>query len=100
MSGITLYFIYSTKKLKFLRFMTWILIVTNMVMIFDGVFVLRILDKQGKMVYDENQDLYYSVIGFTVSMHDLGLLIIVWFVTFKYWETSRQFSRVIRVLQD
>ena len=78
--------------------MTWIVIVTNLVMLLDGIFVLRLFDSQNEAVYDWSKNFYYSIIGFSVGLHDLGIFLTVWFVTFKYWETSRQYSRMIRIM--
>ena len=41
----------------------------------------------------------FSIIAASIFAWDLGNFAIVWFVSFKYWETSRQFTRVIRLLE-
>ena len=50
-------------------------------------------------MYQHSRSTYYAIIGGCIALHDIGVLQIIWFVTFKYWETARQFSRMIRILK-
>ncbi len=42
--------------------------------------------------------LEFILLGTALCVYDIGMNSIIWFVTFKYWETARQFSRMVRVL--
>ena len=46
---------------------------------------------------DDHKELYLTITGFLIMIYDLGCWTIIWHVTFKYWETARQFSRMVRM---
>ena len=80
----TLVSIYRRMALRFLRFITWILIVTSMMQIVAGVMVYK-----GSI--EEHWNYKLSVLitaGIARCLHQTGVLVIIWFLTFKYWETA------------
>ena len=95
---LTLGFIYMKKGSRFLLYMSWILVVISLIGAIDGLVTLEVLE-QGAEVYKQSKSAYYAIIGVCIGIHEVGVLQIMWFVTFKYWETARQFSRMIRILQ-
>ena len=40
---------------------------------------------------------YIATVTFLEAFAALGSMCIIWFVTFKYWETARQLDRFIRL---
>ena len=36
--------------------------------------------------------------GFAHCLHELGVFIIIWFVTFKYWETAKKLSMALTTI--
>ena len=62
-----------------------------------GIIILQIIDVH--TLSDSNVNWYFGIKGILTIFYDLGSWAIIWHISFKYWETARQFSRMVRVYQ-
>ena len=58
--------------------------------------ILQVLDKN--LLKEQHRVAFYTFLYISVMTESIGMQSLVWFVSFKYWETARQFSRMIRFL--
>ena len=48
--------------------------------------------------YRESSNIFYiATVTFLEAFAALGSMCIIWFLTFKYWETARQLDRFVRL---
>ena len=92
-ASVTLWNMHKRESIRFLKFMTWLIIATSLLVCFNGCIDLLMarmedLDKIGVAV------LYGLVIG----VGSFAVFSVVWFVTFKYWETAKQLTIIYRAL--
>ena len=97
-SLVTLIRIYRQESsFTFVRVLTWVILVSCLIQIVDGAVMIKIINKD--KLAEDHPDGVYTLIAFSIFAWDLSNFIIVWFVTFKYWETARQFARVMRLME-
>lgn len=96
-SVITLVRMCRRKSVRFLRVLTLIVIFTSLIELMDGAILLQIITLVYK-VKDLRSTLYLVLLSFSNFFYNIGMFSIIWFVSFKYWETSRQFSRIVRMM--
>ena len=60
-----------------------------------GCIQLKLISVQS--LKDHKLTLYFAIKGVFVILYDMGAWTIIWHISFKYWETSRQFTRLIRM---
>ena len=97
-SVFTLIFIYMRKTFKFIRNMTWVMVVTSVIQMTQGAIILSYISPEH--LQSITPLLEFIMLGVSLCAYDVGMNSIIWFVTFKYWETARQFSRMVRVLNN
>lgn len=90
---VTLWSIYKRHSLSFLKLMTWITVLSGLLIFFNGFFDLydSMRQNNGKKLirWDTFNHTYVSVFfGIIVGVRELAVFSVVWFVTFKYWETA------------
>lgn len=101
-AAFTLWSIYKRLSLRFLRFMTWILILSNIIELAFGSLLIWYINNELDSVGQQDwwdSSLYNIFLAIFFLIHDLGMFWIIWFVTFKYWETSKQLARFFRSFQ-
>ena len=75
-----------------------IIATTSLLQIIYGCVVLKLISlKEWK---EDEVTLYYTVKGVILILYDTGAWTIIWHISFKYWETSRQFARMIRIVKE
>ena len=67
-----------------------------LVQIGDGAVMLKIVNTDTLEI--DRPVLVFTFTAVSIFLWDLSNFVIVWFVTFKYWETARQFARVMRLM--
>ena len=88
--------LFSQKSFRFVRAMVIIMCNVSIMELFYGLVLLLWTPEMNKI--KENKFILYTATEtLLVSFADLGSMCIIWFVTFKYWETARQFSRLLRL---
>ena len=99
LSALTIIFkLAGQKNIKFLRFMLIIIATTSLLQIIYGCIVLKLISL--KKWKEDEVTLYYTVKGVILSLYDTAAWTIIWHISFKYWETSRQFTRMIRIVKE
>ena len=73
-----------------------IILLTSLIEIFVGVILLRLISI--RKFADSNLNSYIAITGCLIILYDLSAWTIIWHVSFKYWETARQFSRMVRMI--
>ena len=73
------------------------MLLTSLGEIIVGIIILQLVTMMS--FAKTNVELYIAVTGGFIYMYNLGAWTIIWHVTFKYWETARQFSRLVRICQ-
>ena len=97
-SVVTLIRIYRQESsFTFVRVLTWVILVSCLIQIADGAVMIKIINKD--QFAEDHPDGVFTLIAVSIFAWDLSNFIIVWFVTFKYWETARQFARVMRLME-
>ena len=90
---VTLWSIYKRHSLSFLKLMTWITVLSGLMIFLNGFFDLYELmrQKNGKELIRWETYNHTSVsvcFGIIVGVREMAVFCVVWFVTFKYWETA------------
>ena len=75
--------------------MLWILVFVSIDEILIGLNILNVIFDGEKPVI-----LFYTCYCLAYVVFLVGMESIFWFVSFKYWETSRQIYRVIRIMEN
>ena len=84
------------KSFRFVRAMVIIMTIVSIMEVCYGA-VLLFWFMEVEQVKNNAYLYYISAVTILIAMADFGSLTIIWFVTFKYWETARQFSRLLRL---
>ena len=87
-SLIILIIISKQSYVRFLRIMTVIIAVTSTMEMLNGIILLR-FHKEEDSFKKAYTNLFILVYAFANSSYNIGMFSIIWFVSFKYWETSR-----------
>ena len=59
--------------------------------------VLLFWQNEFSVLYTDRNTFYIATVTFLEAFAALGSMCIIWFVTFKYWETARQLNRFFRL---
>ena len=94
---VTLIRLHGQNNIKFVRIMMFIILFTSIAEIFIGIEILHFISLD--VLVEKRLKLYIALQGTFVILYDLGAWTIIWHVSFKYWETARQFSRMVRMYQ-
>ena len=86
LSAVTIFKTYQQKSFKFLKLMLWIMILASLISLGEGVGLLCMGLNEFRR---EHAMFYYSFISINGVIYTVGMYSIVWFVSFKYWETAR-----------
>jgi len=97
-SFITLIRLRGQKNIRFLRIMISIILVTGLMELIEGAIILQLLNIDS--VADGKYKVHFICKGVALILYNLGSWTIIWHVSFKYWETARQLSRVVRMYQS
>ena len=68
-------------------------LLTSLINIVDGVLLVNYIN-----VGDSRNDMVLLFLALLKGMHDCGIFCVVWLVSFKYWETVRQMTHYVRVI--
>jgi hypothetical protein len=76
--------------------MLWVLLVVSIDEILVGINILDLI-----FATEQSYGNFYYFCYFIANFVFLvGMEAIFWFVSFKYWETARQVSRVMRIIKN
>ena len=89
----TLWNMLKRKSIRFLKFMTWLIIATSILVCFNGSLELYVaLGKHKKHREFAWEDLDLKtlalVYGLLIGVGSMAVFSVVWFTTFKYWKTA------------
>ena len=85
------------KQFRFLRFMTIVVVFATLFQLTDAALIVAHFSHGLLISKRIDSTFYFIIIGGLVSLHELSIFIVVWFVTFKYWETARQVVRFHKI---
>lgn len=91
---VTLCRVYRRQSFVFLKYMLWLMMLASLIQILSSCQVANILDY--RLASHDHLVPFVTLSSLLVFMENASMDLLLWFVTFKYWETARQVSRLIR----